>query len=180
MSEKITIMDTTLRDGEQSVGASMNLAEKLRVATQLEKLGVDIMEVGFPAASKGEFEAVSRVARKIKNAQVMALARANKGDIDIAREALKHAAQPRLHTFISTSDIHMRYKLKLSPEQVLQKAVDAIKYGKQFFEFVQIGLEDASRSDPDFLCKVFEAVIDAGVDCINFADTVGYMLPREF
>lgn len=180
MSEKIAIMDTTLRDGEQSVGASMNVAEKLRVALQLEKLGVDIMEVGFPAASPGEFEAVSRVAGKIKNCQVMGLARANKNDIDAAWGSLQHAVHPRLHTFISTSDIHMRYKLKMAPEAVLQAAVEAIRYGKKFFKHVQIGLEDASRSDRDFLCKVFEAVIEAGVDCVNFADTVGFMLPGEF
>lgn len=180
MPDKITIMDTTLRDGEQSVGASMNVAEKLRVAVQLEKLGVDIMEVGFPAASPGEFEAVSRVAGRITRSQVMGLARANKGDIDAAWGALRHAASPRLHTFISTSDIHMRYKLKMAPDDVLKTAVDAIRYGKQFFDQVQIGLEDASRSNRDFLCKVFEAVIEAGADCVNFADTVGFMLPEEF
>jgi 2-isopropylmalate synthase len=180
MIEKITIMDTTLRDGEQSVGASMNAAEKLRVAIQLEKLGVDIMEVGFPAASPGEFKAVAKVAAKITKAQVMGLARANKNDIDAAWGALRHAAHPRLHTFISTSDIHMRYKLKMSPEEVLQAAVEAVRYGKKYFKHVQIGLEDASRSNRDFLCRVFAAVIDAGVDCINFADTVGFMLPSEF
>lgn len=180
MSEKITIMDTTLRDGEQSAGASMNMAEKLQVATQLEKLGVDIMEVGFPIASDGEFESVAKIASRIKNAEVMGLARCNKKDIDACWGALKNAAKPRLHVFISTSELHMKYKLKMTADEVLKATVEAVTYGATLFESMQFGLEDGTRSDRDFVCKLIEAAIDAGVGTINFADTVGYILPFEF
>ena len=180
MTDRIIIFDTTLRDGEQSPGASMNTAEKLRLATQLEKLGVDVIEAGFPAASEGDFEAVSRIAGKLKQAEVAALARATKGDIDRAWNAVKHAAKPRIHTFLATSDIHMKYKLNMSRDQVVQAAVDAVTYAKTLTENVEFSAEDGSRSDRDFLCKVFEAAIDAGATTVNLPDTVGYAIPDEF
>ncbi len=180
MPEKVIIFDTTLRDGEQSPGASMNEAEKLRIAMQLEKLGVDVIEAGFPAASQGELEAVRLVASKISNAQVCALARASKDDIDKAWAAVKDAVNPRIHTFIATSDIHMQYKLKMSKEEVIKTAVEAVKYARQFTDNVEFSSEDGTRSDRDFLCKVFEAVIDAGATTINLPDTVGYILPDEY
>lgn len=180
MKEKVFIFDTTLRDGEQSPGASMNPAEKVRLATQLEKLGVDVIEAGFPAASEGDFEAVTRVAKKITNAEVAALARATVNDIDRAWKAVCHAAHPRIHTFLATSDIHMKYKLNMSREEVLESAVNAVKYAKRYTDNIEFSAEDGSRSDPDFLCKVFEAVIDAGAKTVNLPDTVGYAIPNEF
>jgi len=180
MKEKVYIFDTTLRDGEQSPGASMNTAEKVRIATQLEKLGVDAIEAGFPAASEGDFEAVSEVARKIGNCEVVALARASVHDIDRAWKAVSHAARPRIHTFLATSDLHMQYKLQMSREEVLKTAVDAVKYACTFTPNVEFSAEDGSRSDPDFLCRVFEAVIAAGAQIINLPDTVGYAVPHEF
>lgn len=180
MKEKIFIFDTTLRDGEQSPGASMNPAEKVRIATQLEKLGVDIIEAGFPAASEGDFEAVSQVSQKIKNAEVAALARTTVADIDRAWEAVCHAARPRIHTFLATSDIHMKYKLNMTREEVIRSAVDAVRYASRFTDNIEFSAEDGSRSDPDFLCRVFEAVIDAGAKTVNLPDTVGYAIPEEF
>jgi 2-isopropylmalate synthase len=180
MKDQVIIFDTTLRDGEQSPGASMNVAEKLRLAFQLEKLGVDVLEAGFPAASPGDLEAVRAVAQKIRNVQVTGLARASKEDIDQAWEAVKDAAHPRIHTFIATSDIHLKYKLKMTREQVIRAAVDAVKYAKTFTDNVEFSTEDGSRSDRDFLCKVFEAVIEAGATTVNLPDTVGYALPHEF
>ncbi|UCF90901.1 MAG: 2-isopropylmalate synthase, partial [Desulfobacterales bacterium] len=180
MSEQVIIFDTTLRDGEQSPGASMNTAEKLRLATQLEKLGVDVLEAGFPAASEGDLEAVSQIAAKLQRTEVAGLARTSKADIDRAWKAVGHAAKPRLHTFIATSDIHMDYKLKMSREEVVQTAVEAVRYAKSFTENVEFSAEDGSRSDRDFLCKVFEAVIEAGATTINLPDTVGYAIPEEF
>jgi 2-isopropylmalate synthase len=180
MKEKIFIFDTTLRDGEQSPGASMNPAEKVRIATQLEKLGVDVIEAGFPAASEGDFDAVSQVAQKIKNAEVAALARTTVGDIDRAWKAVCHAERPRIHTFLATSDIHMKYKLNMTREEVIQSAVDAVKYSAKFTDNIEFSAEDGSRSDPDFLCRVFEAVIDAGAKTVNLPDTVGYAIPEEF
>lgn len=180
MKEKIFIFDTTLRDGEQSPGASMNPAEKVRIATQLEKLGVDVIEAGFPAASEGDFDAVTQVAQKIKNAEVSALARAMVSDIDRAWKAVSHAAKPRIHIFLATSDIHMKYKLNMSGEEVLQSAVDAVRYARKFTKNVEFSAEDGSRSDPEFLCKVFEAVINAGATTVNLPDTVGYAIPEEF
>jgi 2-isopropylmalate synthase len=180
MKEKVFIFDTTLRDGEQSPGASMNPAEKVRLATQLEKLGVDIIEAGFPAASEGDFEAVTQVAKKITNAEVAALARATVNDIDRAWKAVCHAAHPRIHTFLATSDIHMKYKLNMSREEVLESAINAVKYAKRYTDNIEFSAEDGSRSDPDFLCKVFEAVIDAGAKTVNLPDTVGYAIPSEF
>lgn len=180
MKEKVYIFDTTLRDGEQSPGASMNTAEKLRIATQLEKLGVDAIEAGFPAASEGDFEAVSEIARKVVNSEVVALARASVHDIDRAWNAVCHAARPKIHTFLATSDIHMEYKLQMSREEVLKTAVEAVKYARTFTENVEFSAEDGSRSDPDFLCKVFGAVIEAGARVVNLPDTVGYAVPHEF
>jgi len=180
MKEKVYIFDTTLRDGEQSPGASMNTAEKLRIATQLEKLGVDAIEAGFPAASEGDFEAVSEIARKVVNSEVVALARASVHDIDRAWNAVCHAARPKIHTFLATSDIHMEYKLRMNREEVLKTAVEAVKYARSFTDNVEFSAEDGSRSDPDFLCKVFGAVIEAGARVVNLPDTVGYAVPHEF
>ena len=180
MNNHVLIFDTTLRDGEQSPGASMNTAEKLRIATQLEKLGVDILEAGFPAASEGDLEAVSRIAGKLKQTQVAALARTSKDDIDRAWQAIRHAAKPRIHTFIATSDIHLKYKLKMSREEVVRAAVEAVKYAASLADNVEFSAEDGSRSDRDFLCKVFEAVIEAGAKTVNLPDTVGYAIPDEF
>ena len=180
MNEKVIIFDTTLRDGEQSPGASMNAGEKMRIAIQLEKLGVDVLEAGFPAASEGDFEAVSSIAGRLKNTEVAALARTSKKDIDHAWGAIRNAAKPRIHTFIATSDIHMDYKLKMTRDEVVKKAIEAVKYAKSFTDSIEFSAEDASRSDPDFLCRVFEAVIEAGATTINIPDTVGYAIPQEF
>lgn len=180
MSDKLFIFDTTLRDGEQSPGASMNTAEKLRIASQLEKLGVDVMEAGFPAASEGDFEAVSNIAETIKHAEVAALARTSKADIDKAWNAVAKANRPRIHTFIATSDIHMKYKLNMSREQVVEHAVNGVTYARSLTPSVEFSAEDGSRSDPEFLCRIFEAAIDAGASVINLPDTVGYAIPDEF
>jgi len=180
MDEKLIIFDTTLRDGEQSPGASMNAAEKMRIAVQLEKLGVDVLEAGFPAASEGDFEAVSSIAGRLKKTEVAALARTSKKDIDCAWGAIRNAAKPRIHTFIATSDIHMDYKLKMTRDEVVKKAIEAVKYARSLTDNIEFSAEDASRSDPDFLCRVFEAVIEAGATTINIPDTVGYAIPQEF
>ncbi|MGD9083900.1 MAG: 2-isopropylmalate synthase, partial [Desulfobacterales bacterium] len=180
MNDHVLIFDTTLRDGEQSPGASMNTAEKLRIATQLEKLGVDILEAGFPAASDGDLEAVSRIAGKLEKTEVAALARTSKSDIDRAWEAIRHATKPRIHTFIATSDIHLEYKLKMSRDEVVAAAVEAVKYARTLTDNVEFSAEDGSRSDRDFLCRVFEAVIEAGATTVNLPDTVGYAIPQEF
>jgi 2-isopropylmalate synthase len=180
MSERVIIFDTTLRDGEQSPGASMNAGEKLRLATQLEKLGVDVLEAGFPAASPGDFAAVSDIAGKLKRTEVAGLARTSKEDIDRVWGAIKHAFKPRIHTFIATSDLHMHYKLNMTKEVVLKTAVESVKYAASFTDNVEFSAEDASRSDRDFLCKVFEAAIEAGATTINIPDTVGYAIPEEF
>ncbi|MBW1985215.1 MAG: 2-isopropylmalate synthase, partial [Deltaproteobacteria bacterium] len=180
MSERVIIFDTTLRDGEQSPGASMNTAEKLRLAVQLERLGVDVMEAGFPAASEGDFEAVSKIAEKLEKVEITGLARTSKEDIDLAWGAIKNAKKPRIHTFIATSDIHMDHKLKMSRDEVLKSAVEAVKYSKSFTDNVEFSAEDGSRSDRDFLCKIFEAAIEAGATTVNLPDTVGYAIPEEF
>ncbi len=180
MSEKVIIFDTTLRDGEQSPGASMNAAEKVRLAMQLEKLGVDVIEAGFPAASEGDFDAVSQIASKLKKPRVAALARTAKSDLERAWGAVQNAASPRIHTFIATSDIHLQYKLRMSRDEVLAAAVEAVKYARSFTPDVEFSAEDGSRSDRDFLCRVFEAVIDAGATTVNLPDTVGYAIPSEF
>jgi 2-isopropylmalate synthase len=180
MSDRITIFDTTLRDGEQSPGASMNTAEKMRLATQLEKLGVDVLEAGFPAASAGDLEAVSQIAGKLQRSEVAALARTAKSDIDQAWKAIRHAAKPRIHTFIATSDIHMDYKLKMSRDEVIVATIEAVQYAKSLTDNVEFSAEDGSRSDRDFLCRVFEAAIEAGATTVNLPDTVGYAIPEEF
>ncbi len=180
MTERVIIFDTTLRDGEQSPGASMNTAEKLRLAIQLEKLGVDVLEAGFPAASEGDFEAVSRIAEKLERTEVAALARTTRADIDRAWSAVKHAARPRIHTFIATSDIHMKHKLNMDRDQVVQSAVEAVRYAKTLTDNVEFSAEDGSRSDPDFLCRIFAAAIEAGATTVNLPDTVGYAIPEEF
>lgn len=180
MNDSIIVFDTTLRDGEQSPGASMNAGEKLRLALQLEKLGVDVLEAGFPAASDGDFDAVAKIAGAVKDAEVAALCRTAKSDIDRAWGAIRHAAKPRIHTFIATSDIHLKYKLRMDREQVLAKAVEAVKYAVSLTPNVEFSAEDGSRSDRDFLCRVFEAVIAAGAKTVNLPDTVGYAIPEEF
>lgn len=177
---RVIIFDTTLRDGEQSPGASMNTAEKLRLAVQLEKLGVDVIEAGFPAASEGDQEAVAAIAAKMKRVQVCGLARATRHDIDRAWTAIQSAAHPRIHTFIATSDIHLEYKLRKTREEVLAATVDAVRYAKGLTDNVEFSAEDGSRSDRDFLCRVFEAAIEAGATTVNLPDTVGYAIPDEF
>jgi 2-isopropylmalate synthase len=181
MGERILIFDTTLRDGEQSPGYSMNTKEKVEMAKQLARLGVDVMEAGFPIASEDDFEAVKTIAEQLKGGPVIAgLARAKDVDIDRAWEALKHAERARIHTFIATSEIHIKYKLKSTQEEVLEATVAAVKRAKRYTEDVEFSAEDAHRTDQDFLCKVVEAAIKAGATTINIPDTVGYGVPWEF
>ena len=178
--DKVRILDTTLRDGEQSPGFSMNIQEKLRMAKQLEKLGVDIIEAGFPIASKGDFEAVKLIAESIKDCRISALARANNNDIDRAWEAIKNARHPFIHTFISTSDIHLTHQLRKSREEVLGMAISAVKRAKSYTEDIEFSAMDATRSDRDYLCQIVEAAIDAGATTVNIPDTVGYTIPSEY
>jgi 2-isopropylmalate synthase len=180
MSEKVYIFDTTLRDGEQTPGASLNVDEKLQIARQLELLNVDVIEAGFPFSSRGDFEAVKAVAREIRGSQIAALARAQFPDIDAAWEAVKDATEPRIHTFISTSDIHLKYQLKKSREEVLEQAVAAVQHAKKYCSNVEFSAMDAGRSDLAYVARMFEAVIDAGATTVNFPDTVGYTIPHEF
>ncbi len=176
-NRRVVIFDTTMRDGEQSPGASMTKEEKLRLARQLEKLGVDVIEAGFAAASPGDFESVNAVAKTITNATVCSLARAVENDVRKAGEALAPAPKKRIHTFIATSPIHMEYKLKMKPQQVIDAAVKAVKIAKEYTDDVEFSAEDAVRSDLDFLAKIFTAVIEAGATTINIPDTVGYSVP---
>ncbi len=180
MPEKVYIFDTTLRDGEQTPGASLNVDEKLQIARQLELLNVDVIEAGFPFSSRGDFEAVKAVAREIRGSQIAGLARAQFPDIDAAWEAVKDATAPRIHTFISTSDIHLKYQLKKSREEVLEQAVAAVKHAKKYCANVEFSAMDAGRSDLAYVAQVFSAVIDAGATTVNFPDTVGYTIPHEF
>jgi len=180
LSDRVYIFDTTLRDGEQSPGVNLNVREKLEIARQLARLGVDVIEAGFPITSRGDFEAVRTIAREVKGVTVAGLARTNFDDIDKAWEAVKEAEQPRIHTFIATSDIHLKYKLRMSRDEVVEAAVAAVKRAKKYTSDVEFSAEDASRSDVDFLCRVFEAAIDAGATVINVPDTVGYAVPDEF
>ncbi len=180
MSDKLIIFDTTLRDGEQSPGASMTKEEKVRIAKALEKMRVDVIEAGFPVASPGDFEAVEAVANAVRESTVCGLARALDRDIDGAGEALKGAASARIHTFIATSPIHMEMKLRMSPDQVVEQAVKAVKRARRYTDNVEFSPEDAGRSELDFLCRVIEAVIDAGARTINIPDTVGYNVPEQF
>ncbi|MYL50081.1 2-isopropylmalate synthase [Halobacillus litoralis] len=175
----VNVFDTTLRDGEQSAGVNLDRLEKVEIAKQLERLGVDIMEAGFPASSQADFEAVKEIADTVRGCSVTGLARANKRDIDIAWEALKGGAEPRLHVFIATSPIHMTHKLKKTPDEVVEKAVEMVAYAKEKFPHVQFSAEDALRSDQDFLVHIIEKVIDAGASVINLPDTVGFTTPDE-
>ncbi|OUS09042.1 2-isopropylmalate synthase [Gammaproteobacteria bacterium 54_18_T64] len=179
-SERLIIFDTTLRDGEQSPGAAMTKEEKLRIAKSLEKLGVDVIEAGFAISSEGDFAAVKSIADTIKDATVCSLARTTHGDIERAAEALKNAVAPRIHTFIATSPIHMEFKLQMNPEEVLEQAIGAVKIARNFVDDVEFSLEDGSRTEFDFMCKVVESVIDAGARTINIPDTVGYGSPDEY
>jgi 2-isopropylmalate synthase len=177
---QVIIFDTTLRDGEQSPGASMNLEEKLRISELLEEMGVDVIEAGFPIASNGDFESVTEVAKLVKEAVVCGLARSARGDIERAAEALKPATQARIHTFISTSPLHMKFKLQMEPDDVYQAVIDSVSYARNFTDNVEWSPEDGSRTEHDFLCRCVEAAINAGATTINIPDTVGYALPDEF
>ena len=179
-SDSIILFDTTLRDGEQSPGASMNMEEKLLIAEALDHMGVNVIEAGFAAASQGDFEAVSAVAEHVKEASVCSLARAVKADIEASGEAIKKAKNPRIHTFISTSPLHMEYKLKLSPEQVIEKITESVSHARNFTDDVEWSCEDGTRTEHDFLCRAIETAIDAGARTINIPDTVGYTMPSEF
>lgn len=176
----IKIFDTTLRDGEQSPGCSMNLSEKIRIAKQLEKLGVDVIEAGFAASSKGDYESVNQIAKTIEKPVVLSLARCHKGDIDKAIEAVKPAKNPEIHVFIATSDIHMKYKLQMSREEVYKRAVESVKYAKEHIDYIEFSCEDYSRSDPKFVYEILEGVIEAGACVLNLPDTVGYSTPEEY
>ena len=180
MADKLIIFDTTLRDGEQSPGATMTKDEKVRIAKSLERMRVDVIEAGFPIASIGDFEAVKAVASAVTDSRICGLARALSTDIDRAGEALKPARASRIHTFIATSDIHMKMKLRMTPEQVIDNAVKAVRHARQYTDDVEFSPEDAGRSDPEFLCRILEAVIDAGATTLNIPDTVGYNVPHQF
>jgi 2-isopropylmalate synthase len=179
-NDKIMVFDTTLRDGEQSPGAALNINEKVEIAHVLEEMGVDIIEAGFPISSPGDFRAVQRISREIRNCVICGLTRANLKDIDAAAEALKDAARPRIHTGLGVSDVHIRYKLRTTPEEALRLGVEAVKYSKKFVEDVQYYTEDAGRADPKYLYRVLEEVIAAGATVVNIPDTTGYSSPDEF
>jgi len=178
--KRIAVFDTTLRDGEQSPGCSMNLAEKLRMARQLDELGVDVIEAGFPIASEGDFAAVKAVARECRQVTVAALCRTSAPDVKRAAEALESAARPRIHTFVATSDLHLEYKLKKTRAEVIEMTREAVSLACEYADEVEFSAEDATRSDVDYLCEVFATAIDAGATIINVPDTVGYSLPQEF
>ncbi len=179
-TERVIIFDTTLRDGEQSPGASMNLEEKLRIAQALEALGVDVIEAGFPIASNGDFEAVNEISKVIKGSTVCGLARAARKDIDRAADALRPAVRKRIHTFIATSPLHMEHKLQMTPEQVHEAVIDSVSRARDLCDDVEWSCEDGTRSDPDFLCRLVEDAIKAGARTINVPDTVGYTVPEEY
>ncbi len=178
--ENIIIFDTTLRDGEQAPGATMSLEQKISIATILDSMKVDIIEAGFPISSEGEFKAVNKISSVVKHSKIAALARANRNDIDAVINATKNAKRNRVHTFISTSPIHMKYKLEMSPEQVLEAIFDSVKYARNLCEDVEWSCEDGTRSDEEFLYKCFDTAIKAGANTVNIADTVGYTMPFEF
>ncbi|MBC7334472.1 MAG: 2-isopropylmalate synthase, partial [Actinobacteria bacterium] len=180
MSRKIDIFDTTLRDGEQAPGIHLNVKEKLEIAEQLAKLNVDVIEAGFPVSSKSDFDAVRAISRKIKDRRIAALARANPKDIDAAGEALKEAKYPVIHTFISSSDIHLKYQLKKTREEVIELAQEAVKRCRKYTDLIEFSAMDATRSDKEFLCRLFEVAIKNGAKVLNIPDTVGYALPDEF
>ncbi len=177
---RVIIFDTTLRDGEQSPGCAMNLEEKLKMAVMLDDLGVDVIEAGFPVASAGDFEAVHEIAKTVKNATVCGLSRAVKGDIEAAGAAIKPAESKRIHTFISTSPLHMKHKLKMSPDEVLETVTKSVRLARSFTDDVEWSAEDATRTEDDFLCQCVEAAIKAGAQVINIPDTVGYTVPQEY
>ena len=177
---RITVFDTTLRDGEQSPGCSMNQQEKVRLAQQLDRLGVDVIEAGFPIASDGDFESVKAIASAVRRPIIAGLARACQPDIERSWEALQHAARPRIHVFLATSDIHLQYKLRITRDQCVAQAQEAIRLAKSFCDDVEFSPEDATRTDPQFLCRVLDAVIEAGATTVNIPDTVGYTVPSEF
>jgi 2-isopropylmalate synthase len=179
-ARNIVIFDTTLRDGEQSPGASMTADEKLRIAQSLERLGVDVIEAGFAAASPGDFAAIERIAKTVRKSSICSLSRALDKDIERAGEAIQAAAHPRIHTFIATSPIHMQHKLRMQPDQVVEQAIAAIKKARSLVADVEFSCEDAGRSDIDFLCRIVEQAIKAGARTINIPDTVGYAIPEEF
>ena len=178
--EDIIIFDTTLRDGEQSPGAALNIDEKLEIARTLQEMGVDILEAGFPISSPGDFRAVQRISEEIRNCTICGLTRANRKDIEVAAEALKDAARPRIHTGLGVSDVHIKYKLRTTRQGALEMGVDAVRYAKRFVEDVQYYTEDAGRADPEYLYRVLEAVIAAGATVANIPDTTGYSSPEEF
>ncbi|QEC53313.1 2-isopropylmalate synthase [Anseongella ginsenosidimutans] len=177
---KIEIFDTTLRDGEQVPGCKLNTPEKIEIARQLEKLGVDIIEAGFPISSPGDFNSVVEIAKAVKDPVVCGLSRAVKRDIEVAADALKHAKRPRIHTGIGTSETHIRYKFRTTPEKIIEWAVDAVKYAKSFVEDVEFYAEDAGRTDNEYLARVCEALVKVGVTVLNIPDTTGYCLPEEY
>ncbi|PYZ97138.1 2-isopropylmalate synthase [Alteribacter lacisalsi] len=177
---KVDIFDTTLRDGEQSAGVNLQSHEKLEIAYQLERYGVDIMEAGFPASSQGELQSVKQIAENMKHCTVLGLARANHKDIDAVREAVKGAAKPGIHIFLATSPVHMQYKLNKTPKQVIETAVESVRYASQYFSHIQFSAEDATRSDWPFLAEIIEKTIDAGATVINLPDTVGFTTPEEY
>jgi 2-isopropylmalate synthase len=179
-SAQLLIFDTTLRDGEQSPGCSMNTDEKLALAHQLERLGVDIIESGFPVASRGDFEAVQRISAELRQTRIAALARCVRKDIDTAAEALQGAAHPRIHTFLATSDIHLAFKLRMSRQDALRTVRECVAHARSLCEDVQFSPEDATRSEPDFLCEVLQAAADSGATTLNIPDTVGYTMPAEY
>lgn len=177
---KVIIFDTTLRDGEQSPGCSMNLEEKLKMAKILDEMGVDVIEAGFPVASPGDFQAVNEIAKVVKNATVCGLSRAKKADLEASGEAIKPAKSKRIHTFISTSPLHMKYKLQMPPEEVLKAVIESVTIARGYTDDVEWSAEDGSRTEDDFLCRCVEAAIKAGATTINIPDTVGYALPEEY
>ncbi len=177
---QIRVFDTTLRDGEQSPGCSMNVAEKLRMAQQLDRLGVDVIEAGFPMASEGDFAAVRSIAAVLRRPIIAALARACREDLERAWEALEGAARPRLHVFLATSDVHLEHKLRISRQQCLERACEAVSRARTFCDDVEFSPEDATRTDPAFLCQMVEAVVEAGATTVNIPDTVGYATPAEY
>ncbi|MBF6990378.1 2-isopropylmalate synthase [Cupriavidus sp. IK-TO18] len=178
--DKLVIFDTTLRDGEQSPGAAMTIRQKIAIAEQLDALNVDVIEAGFAASSDGDHDAIKEISRQVKGSVICSLARANERDIERAANALSGARRSRIHTFIATSALHMEKKLRMTPEEVSLRARTAVRFARKFTDDVEFSTEDGSRSDPDFLCRVIEGVIDEGATTINFPDTVGYAMPAEF
>src|SRR3954469_24514326 len=180
MSDRLVIFDTTLRDGEQSPGASMNLSEKLEIALALRDLGVDIIEAGFPIASPGDFEAVQTIARQVEGPTICGLARCNNDDIDRAAQARREAPKPRIHVFLATSAIHREFKLRMAKEEIVRRAVAGVTRAKGYVEDVEVSPEDAARTELDFLAEVVEKAIEAGATTINIPDTVGYAVPEQY